>query len=212
MVEPQPPDQSAKDNWNLGAPHWTNRDAHPITGGWHTERRRAIHRHLERFIPELEAAGSILDVGSGGGIGFYFPESLASKVTAIDYARAMLQRNSSARKLQRDIRTGFGEPDNSHTIATQFFVNRYLTPAEQAKELKEFARVLEPNGRVIIVDLTEARGQPDQVAKFDPTALVQTPEAQLFRDWTIEEVRAAQGSPEKGAYQGPLYLLTGVKI
>lgn len=199
-----------KHAWDIGAEIWTNELSHPVMPrDRDAAQKQAIRTHLSPFIPQLETAQHILDIGSGGGTHFYLPESLSSKVTAIDFSTEMLKRNSSARKMQADAQKFLPIRNNSVEAVTQFFLNRYFTEEEQVQELAEIARVLTRKGIILIMDYTDTSARIVETARFTPEALMKTPAGAQF-DWTLEEVLPTN-EREGRVLQGPLYLLSGIK-
>jgi ArsR family transcriptional regulator len=120
--------------------------------------------HLQAILGLLDDGWTVGDLGAGTGAVSAALAPFVKRVIAIDSSAAMLQ--AARRRLQRfqnvEIQRGQLEalPLDSDTLdaATLMLVLPYL--AEPERVLAEAARVLKPNGRLLIVDLLPHDREP----------------------------------------------------
>ena len=116
-------------------------------------------------LSSLNPGARILDVGIGTGI---VAKKLMSKldvrVDGIDASSDMLAvaRKSlpEGTRLYKSSATGLPVPARSYDAVLYNYVLRYMTPDQTNDVLSEVARVVKPNGKVIIADLNFPRLRP----------------------------------------------------
>ncbi|HLO41804.1 MAG TPA: bifunctional demethylmenaquinone methyltransferase/2-methoxy-6-polyprenyl-1,4-benzoquinol methylase UbiE [Phycisphaerales bacterium] len=132
-------------------------------------RDQAWRRHAVRAA-RVQPGQTVLDVACGtGDLTQAFAASPAGKVTGLDFTREMLD---VARIKQRKIEQAAGSkieyiegdaqnlpfPDQSFDVVSIAFGIRNV--ADPAKAVREFARVLKPGGRLVILEFGKPRFAP----------------------------------------------------
>ena len=116
-------------------------------------------------LGSLPSGARILDVGIGTGIvAKKLMSKLDVKVDGVDASSDMLAvaRKSlpEGTRLYRASATGLPVPARSYDAVLYNYVLRYMTPADTNDVLFEAARIMKPNGKVIIADLNFPRLRP----------------------------------------------------
>lgn len=113
---------------------------------------------LDLFQRHLASAPlEVLDVGTGPGVMAFFLAQLGHRVTALDLSPGMIEaarENAAALSLPVDFQVGDAEalpfPDASFDAVTNRLILWTMSRPEQA--VREWARVLKPGGKLIIID------------------------------------------------------------
>jgi SAM-dependent methyltransferase len=111
------------------------------------------HAPLSVTVPDFPAAGLILDVG-GGGEGI-IGQVKGQQVVAIDLIKRELDEapGNPLLKIVMDARD-LKFVDASFDTVTVFFTFMYIAPEDHEKVFAEIARVLRPDGRLLVWDVT----------------------------------------------------------
>lgn len=178
-------------------PRYYRQNFHYQTGGWLTEESAKLYDYqvevlfagganamrrqglvpIRHFLREARGPGPVrlLDVACGTGtfLGFVrrnFPEVA---VTGVDLSAAYLAE--ARRRLRRygraDLREGAAEKlpfaDASFDLVTSVYLFHELPASIRARAVREFARVLRPGGRMILVDTIQKGDHPPFDALLD---------------------------------------------
>jgi ubiquinone/menaquinone biosynthesis C-methylase UbiE len=163
---------------------------HFQTGGWMTQesarlydtqvevlfkgtanatRRQALPPLHEIFAGRDQPGLSLLDVGCGTGRFLDFVKQVWPRLPTLglDMSEAYLKeaKHHLARWSRLRLIVGDGEriplPDNSQDAVTSIFVFHELPPEVRRASFREFARVLKPRGRLVLVDSLQRGDQED---------------------------------------------------
>jgi ubiquinone/menaquinone biosynthesis C-methylase UbiE len=152
-TETDPVKRQVAAHWNRRAAHFDEDFGHSIGS---PEERAAWDRVLDLSLPQqgrLEA----LDIGCGTGFLSLELWARGHRVTAIDFAPAMLERARS-KAAEQGASIGFGQADaEALPFAPERFdlaVSRHLlwTLPHPEAAINEWVRILRPGGRLVIVD------------------------------------------------------------
>ena len=126
---------------------------------WATDRvcgARPTHRQREKVIPL--ASGTVLEIGAGSGLNFpLYKADRVERVVALDPSEGMLRRARAVadraavdvellRAVAEDI------PLESASVDTVVMTYTLCTIPEPVKALREMARVLAPDGRLVFCE------------------------------------------------------------
>lgn len=171
-------------------PRYYLQNFHFQSGGWMTEesaqrydtqvevlfngsanaiRRQALPPLREAFAGRDQRRLSLLDVGCGTGRFLDFVKQTWPRLPAVGLDLSEPYVKEARKHLARWSRTNFvvGNaesiplPDNSQDAVTTIFMFHELPPKVRRIVLGEFARVLKPGGRLIIVDSIQRGDEPD---------------------------------------------------
>jgi ubiquinone/menaquinone biosynthesis C-methylase UbiE len=140
-----------------------------LNGTANATRRQALRPLHELFSGRDQRRLSLLDVGCGTGRALHFFKQAWPRLpaTGIDMSEAYLAE--ARRHLKRwcwiDLIVAKGEAiplqDQSQDAATSIFMLHELPPKVRRTVFGEFARVLKPGGRLVIVDSLQLGDEPD---------------------------------------------------
>lgn len=132
-------------------------------------RRQALPQLHEAFVGRDQARLRLLDVGCGTGRFLDFVEQAWPRLSALGLDMSEPYLREARRHLRRwpqvDLVVGNGEciplADDSQDAATGIFVFHELPPEVRRTVFREFARVLKPGGRLVLVDSLQCGDRPD---------------------------------------------------
>jgi ubiquinone/menaquinone biosynthesis C-methylase UbiE len=171
-------------------PRYYLQNFHFQSGGWLTEesarrydtqvevlfngtanatRRQALPPLHEVFSGRDQRQLKLLDVGCGTGRFLDFVKQSWPRLCAVGLDMSEAYVGEARRQLRRWSRIGLivgnGErlpvPDASQDAVTSIFVFHELPPAVRRAVLGEFARVLKPGGRLVLIDSLQRGDEPD---------------------------------------------------
>jgi len=142
-------------------------------------------------IDNFEAGGAILDIGGGGEgiIGIL----KGNRVISID-----LSKNELEEAPEGPIKTVMDARDmrflrNSFDVVTSFFSMMYFDPHDHERTFKEINRVLKPDGKFYIWDITQPVKESDLKQAFAfklnvvlPSRVIETAYGARLREQTID--------------------------
>jgi ubiquinone/menaquinone biosynthesis C-methylase UbiE len=132
-------------------------------------RRQALPPLHEAFAARDQRRLRLLDAGCGTGRFLDFVKQVWPRLpaTGLDLSEAYLKeaKHHLRRWSRIDLIVGNAEsiplPDESQDAVTSIFTFHELPPAVRRIVLREFARVLKPGGRLVLVDSLQAGDEPD---------------------------------------------------
>lgn len=148
------PEEAQRRMWERAAPTYDRAMA-----PWE---RRWIGRHRRELL--ARASGRVVEVGIGTGTNLaHYPDSV--RLTGVDASPAMLARaRERAGELGRQLEAVVGEADHldlpdagADTVVATLLL---CSVPEVATTLTEFARVLRPGGRLLLLDHVESSVPP----------------------------------------------------
>src|SRR6516164_4805094 len=132
-------------------------------------RRQALPQLREAFAGRDQRKLSLLDIGCGTGRFLDFVKQTWPRlsVCGLDMSEAYVRH--ARRHLRGGSRTSFAVgkaeaiplPDNSQDAVTSIFLFHELPPKVRREALSEFARVLKPGGRLVLLDSLQRGDRPD---------------------------------------------------
>lgn len=151
--------ESVKDVKNVVRRHWEGRAATFDEGASHgllTEEQRVAWTDRVREWAGTEPADA-LDIGCGTGFFALLLAELGHRAVGVDFADAMLTRareKASAAGLEIDFRSGDVENLEFADGSFDFLIERHViwTLPDPRGALAEWARVLRPGGRLVLVE------------------------------------------------------------
>ncbi|MGH6812642.1 MAG: class I SAM-dependent methyltransferase [Methylocella sp.] len=140
-----------------------------FSGAANATRRQALPPLHEVFAGRDQRRLSLLDVGCGTGRFLDFVKQTWPRLPALGLDLSEAYAKEAKRHLQRWSRTGLmvGNaesiplPDESQDAVTSIFMFHELPPKVRRIVLSEFARVLKPKGRLVLVDSLQKGDKPD---------------------------------------------------
>jgi ubiquinone/menaquinone biosynthesis C-methylase UbiE len=140
-----------------------------FTGAANATRRQALPPLCEVFAGRDQRRLSLLDVGCGTGRFLDFVKQTWPRLPALGLDLSEAYVREAKRHLQRwsrtDLMVGNAEsiplPDESQDAVTSIFMFHELPPEVRRIVLSEFARVLKPGGRLVLVDSLQHGDEPD---------------------------------------------------
>jgi len=142
-------EQQSREYWNKKAPEWV--DQKPLA-----ELASAVQHYVKNYVndilPTIPDNFPILDLGTGSGTNKYFDESIISRVIGLDISDEMLRLNIIEKKVNSVMNKTLPIKDNSIGLITSIFTMRYQSRIDHIKMFDEFARVLVPGGRILLID------------------------------------------------------------
>ena len=177
-------------------PHYYLQNFHFQSGGWMTDesaerydtqvevlfngtanaiRRQALPQLREVFSGRDQRTLRLLDIGCGTG---RFLDSVKQvwprlPMLGLDMSEAYLRHARREWKRWSWLRFIVGKaeaiplPDNSQDAVTGIFLFHELPPSVRRSALKEFARVLKPGGRLVLIDSLQRGDRPDYEGMLD---------------------------------------------
>jgi ubiquinone/menaquinone biosynthesis C-methylase UbiE len=171
-------------------PRYYLQNFHFQSGGWMTEdsarrydtqvevlfqgtanatRRQALPQLHEIFAGRDQRRLRLLDVGCGTGRFLDIVKQVWPRLPAVGLDMSEAYVREAKRHLRRwariDLIVGNGEkiplPDNSQDAVTSIFLFHELPPKVRRTMFREFARVLKPGGRLVLVDSLQRGDAPD---------------------------------------------------
>ena len=171
-------------------PRYYLQNFHFQSGGWLTEdsarrydtqvevlfqgtanatRRQALPQLQEIFAGRDQRRLRLLDVGCGTGRFLDIVKQAWPRLPAVGLDMSEAYVRESKRHLRRwariDFIVGNGEkiplPDNSQDAVTSIFLFHELPPKVRRTMFREFARVLKPGGRLVLVDSLQRGDEPE---------------------------------------------------
>jgi ubiquinone/menaquinone biosynthesis C-methylase UbiE len=140
-----------------------------FSGAANATRRQALPPLREVFAGRDQRRLSLLDVGCGTGRFLDFVKQTWPRLPALGLDLSEAYVKEAKRHLQRwsrtDLMVGNAEsiplPDESQDAVTSIFMFHELPPKVRRIVLSEFARVLKPGGRLVLVDSLQHGDEPD---------------------------------------------------
>src|SRR3984893_485480 len=140
-----------------------------FNGAANATRRQALPPLREVFAGRDQRRLSLLDVGCGTGRFLDFVKQTWPRLPALGLDLSEAYVKEAKRHLQRwsrtDLMVGNAEsiplPDESQDAVTSIFMFHELPPKVRRIVLSEFARVLKPGGRLVLVDSLQHGDEPD---------------------------------------------------
>ena len=140
-----------------------------FNGAANATRRQALPPLREVFAGRDQRRLMLLDVGCGTGRFLDFVKQAWPRLPAIGLDLSEAYVREAKRHLQRwsrtDLMVGNAEsiplPDESQDAVTSIFMFHELPPEVRRIVLSEFARVLKPGGRLVLVDSLQHGDEPD---------------------------------------------------
>jgi ubiquinone/menaquinone biosynthesis C-methylase UbiE len=132
-------------------------------------RRQALPQLHEIFAGRDQRRLQLLDVGCGTGRFLDIVKQVWPRLPAVGLDMSEAYVREAKRHLRRwariDLIVGNGEkiplPDNSQDAVTSIFLFHELPPKVRRTMFGEFARVLKPGGRLVLVDSLQRGDEPD---------------------------------------------------
>jgi len=140
-----------------------------FNGTANATRRQALPQLHEVFAGRDQRRLRLLDVGCGTGRFLDFVKQAWPRLPAVGLDLSEPYVKEAKRHLERwsriDLVVGNGEsipvPDDSQDAVTSIFMFHELPPNVRRIVFREFARVLKPGGRVVLVDSLQRGDEPD---------------------------------------------------
>jgi ubiquinone/menaquinone biosynthesis C-methylase UbiE len=138
-------------------------------GSANATRRQALPQLHEIFAGRDQRRLRLLDVGCGTGRFLDIVKQVWPRLPAVGLDMSEAYVREAKRHLRRwariDLIVGNGEkiplPDNSQDAVTSIFLFHELPPKVRRTMVREFARVLKPDGRLVLVDSLQRGDEPD---------------------------------------------------
>lgn len=138
-------------------------------GSANATRRQALPQLREVFAGRDQRRLRLLDVGCGTGRFLDFVKQVWPRLPTVGLDMSEAYVREAKRHLRRWSRIGFvvgnGEtipmPDESQDAVTSIFLFHELPPKVRRTAFHEFARVLKPGGRLVLVDSLQRGDEPD---------------------------------------------------
>ena len=140
-----------------------------FNGAANATRRQALPPLHDVFAGRDQRRLSLLDVGCGTGRFLDFVKQTWPRLPALGLDLSEAYVKEAKRHLQRwsrtDLMVGNAEsiplPDESQDVVTSIFMFHELPPKVRRIVISEFARVLKPGGRLVLVDSLQHGDEPD---------------------------------------------------
>jgi ubiquinone/menaquinone biosynthesis C-methylase UbiE len=140
-----------------------------FNGTANATRRQALPQLHEVFAGRDQRRLRLLDVGCGTGRFLDFVKQAWPRLPAVGLDMSEAYVREAKRHLTRwsriNLVVGNGEsipvPDDSQDAVTSIFMFHELPPYVRRIVFREFARVLKPGGRLVLVDSLQHRDEPD---------------------------------------------------
>jgi len=140
-----------------------------LNGTANAMRRQALPPLHEVFAGRDKRKLRLLDIGCGTGCFLDFVKQAWPRLPAIGLDMSEAYINYARRHLRRWSRIGFvvgnvesiPVPDNSQDAVTSHFLFHELPPEVRRVALSECARILQPGGRLVLVDSLQRSDEPD---------------------------------------------------
>jgi ubiquinone/menaquinone biosynthesis C-methylase UbiE len=140
-----------------------------FNGTANATRRQALPPLHEIFAGRDQRRLRLIDIGCGTGRFLDFVKQAWPRLLATGLEMSEAYGRESKRHLRRRSRIGFvvGDatripvPDNSHDAVTSIFMFHELPPKVRRDAFREFARILKPGGRIVLVDSLQLGDEPD---------------------------------------------------
>ena len=140
-----------------------------FNGTANATRRQALPQLHEVFAERDQRRLRLLDVGCGTGRFLDFVKQAWPRLPAVGLDMSEAYVRDAKRHLTRwsriNLVVGNGEsipvPDDSQDAVTSIFMFHELPPYVRRIVFREFARVLKPGGRLVLVDSLQHRDEPD---------------------------------------------------
>jgi ubiquinone/menaquinone biosynthesis C-methylase UbiE len=140
-----------------------------FNGSANAIRRQALPQLHEVFAGRDQRKLALLDIGCGTGRFLDFVKQAWPRLSVhgLDMSEAYIRH--ARRHLRGRSRTSFAVgkaeaiplPDNSQDAVTSIFLFHELPPKVRRQALSEFARVLKPGGRLVLLDSLQRGDRPD---------------------------------------------------
>ena len=177
-------------------PNYYLQNFHFQSGGWMTEdsaerydtqvevlfngtanaiRRQALPPLFEAFAGRDQRKLKLLDIGCGTGRFLDFAKQAwpRLRVHGLDMSEAYIRHAQRHLRGRSQARFAVGKaeaiplPDSSQDAVTSIFLFHELPPKVRRLALAEFARVLEPGGRLVLVDSLQRGDRPDYLGLLE---------------------------------------------
>jgi ubiquinone/menaquinone biosynthesis C-methylase UbiE len=140
-----------------------------VNGTANATRRQALPELHELFAGRDQRRLRLLDVGCGTGRFLDCVKQVWPRLPCVGLDLSEAYLREARRHLKRwskvNLLVGNGEaiplPDDSHDAVTSLFTFHELPPNVRRIVFKEFARVLKPGGRLILIDSLQRADEPD---------------------------------------------------
>lgn len=140
-----------------------------FSGTANATRRQALSQIHEVLAGRDQRSLKLLDVGCGTGRFLDFVKQAWPRLPAVGLDLSEAYLKEAQRHLERRSRinlvVGNSEslplPDESQDVVTSIFTFHELPPEARRNSFREFARVMKPNGRLVIVDSIQRGDKPD---------------------------------------------------
>ncbi len=146
-----------------------------FNGSANAIRRQALPQLHEAFAGRDQRKLALLDIGCGTGRFLDFVKQAWPRLTVhgLDMSEAYIRH--ARRHMRGRSRTSFAVgkaeaiplPDSSQDAVTSIFLFHELPPKVRRDALREFARVLKPGGRLVLLDSLQRGDRPDYEGMLD---------------------------------------------
>jgi ubiquinone/menaquinone biosynthesis C-methylase UbiE len=183
-------DEVLNDDTRGKRPRYYLQNFHFQSGGWMTDdsaerydtqvevlfngsanaiRRQALPQLHEAFAGRDQRRLALLDIGCGTGRFLDFVKQAwpRLRVHGLDMSEAYIRHARQHMRGRANMSFAVGKaeaiplPDNSHDAVTSIFLFHELPPKVRRAALREFARVLKPGGRLILLDSLQRGDRPE---------------------------------------------------